>query len=100
MLKEGVWQCAGTLANASNHCKYKAKEKRNLVSHIQQEHLADKVDNIPFCLSLLGFVSPVSLRGSQVTSVQSQTVGQFPSVSTTSISTFMMFMGCSILLGN
>ena len=50
MLKEGVWQCAGTLANASNHCKYKAKEKRNLVSHIQQEHLADKVDNILFCL--------------------------------------------------
>ena len=27
-----------------------AKEKRNLVSHIQQEHLADKVDNILFCL--------------------------------------------------
>ena len=63
MLKEGVWQCAGTIANASNHCKYKAKEKRNLVSHIQQEHLADKVDNILFCLSLLKLVSPISLSG-------------------------------------
>ena len=63
MLKEGVWQCAGTIANASNHCKYKAKEKRNLVSHIQQEHLADKVDNILFCLSLLELVSPISLSG-------------------------------------
>ena len=63
LLKEGVWQCAGTIANASNHCKYKAKEKRNLVSHIQQEHLADKVDNILFCLSLLKLVSPFSLSG-------------------------------------
>ena len=44
LLKEEVWQCAGTITNANNHCKLKAKKKRDLVSHIQQEHLAEKVN--------------------------------------------------------
>ena len=43
ILKEQVWQCAGTLTNAKNHCKYKSAKKRDLVSHIQQEHLTEKV---------------------------------------------------------
>ena len=43
ILKEKIWQCAGTITNAKNHCKYKNVKKRDLVSHIQQEHLAEKV---------------------------------------------------------
>ena len=42
-LKEEVWQCAGTITNANNHCKFQTKKKRDLVGHIQQEHLAEKV---------------------------------------------------------
>ena len=34
LLREGLWQCA--------HCRYSTNHKRDLVSHIQQEHLAGK----------------------------------------------------------
>ena len=50
ILKEQVWQCAGTITNAKNHCKYKSKKKRDLVSHIQQEHLAEKVGEKAECI--------------------------------------------------
>ena len=91
MLKEEVWQCAGTITNANNHCKFKAKKKRNLVSHIQQEHLADKV-GIETAATFSEETSLFIFRDFQATSVLNLTVWQFLSVSTTSTFTSTLFM--------
>ena len=86
-----MWQCAGTITNANNHCKFKAKKKRDLVSHIQQEHLAEKVGKSCQIFKKKSH-SVFFSRDFLVTSVLNLTVWQFHSVSATSIFTSTLFM--------